>query len=390
MQPLDGIDVLDFTQSIAGPTCTQTLSVLGANVVKVEPPDGDAFRPLVDGAMFASCNRGKRSISIDLKDDRGVEIAAELATKADVVVESFRPGVMDGFDLGYDDIAAENPDVVYCSITGFGQDGPYEQYPAYDPVAQAMSGLMSVTGQPDGEPVRLGTSAIDINTGMAAALLVLGGLMDDGGEYIDISLFDVATTWMNYWVAYYTSTGDLPQRSGSGLFGFAPYGVFEAAGGEPFYLACASDKLYERLCRSLDREDLLEDERYETVPKRWEHRESLHAEFEPEFRSYERRELVEKLAGAGVPSGPLRYTDELVEEDPHAKHRNLWVETRNHWVGEECRTTRMPFRTADGPIDDAEPPPSQGEHTRAVLADFGYDAETVESLLEAGVVLETP
>jgi crotonobetainyl-CoA:carnitine CoA-transferase CaiB-like acyl-CoA transferase len=393
MQPLDGVDVLDFTQSIAGPTCTQTLSVLGANVVKVEPPNGDAFRPLVDGAMFASCNRGKRSISIDLKADRGVELARDLATTADVVVESFRPGVMDRFGLGYEDVAADNPDVVYCSLTGFGQDGPYEQYPAYDPVAQAMSGLMSITGQPDGEPVRLGTSAIDINTGMTAAMLIMGGLMqrnaDDGGEYFDVSLFDVATTWMSYWIAYYTSTGDMPQRSGSGLFGFAPYGAFEAAEGEPFYLATASQKLWRRLCATLDREDLLEDERFETQADRWENREALHDELDPEFRSHDRRDLVEKLAGAGVPCGPLQYTDELVEDDPHVEHRDMLVESRNQWVGEDCRTTRMPFRDSEGPIDDASPPPSQGEHTRAVLEEFGYDDETIADLLEDDVLVES-
>jgi crotonobetainyl-CoA:carnitine CoA-transferase CaiB-like acyl-CoA transferase len=392
MQPLDGVDVLDFTQSIAGPTCTQTLSVFGANVVKVEPPGGDAFRPLVEGAMFASCNRGKRSISIDLKDERGVSIARDLAATADVVVESFRPGVMDGFGLGYDDVAADNPEVVYCSITGFGQDGPYEQYPAYDPVAQAMSGLMSVTGQPDGEPVRLGTSAIDINTGMTAAMLVLGGLMQrnagDGGEYFDVSLFDVATTWMNYWTAYYTSTGSLPQRAGSGLYGFAPYGVFEAADGDPFYLATISEVLWERLCDVLDREDLLADERFETSKSRWDNREALAAELEPEFRAHDRRDLVETLTDAGVPSGPLQYVDELVEDDKHAEHRDLFVPSVNQGLDTDCRTVRRPFRDSDGPIDDARAPPTQGEHTRAVLSEFGYDADTVADLIDDGVLLE--
>jgi len=319
MQPLRGIDVLDFTQSIAGPICTQSLAVLGANVVKVEPPEGDAFRPLIEGSMFASCNRGKRSISLDLKSESGRAIARDLAADADVVVESFRPGVMEGFGLGYEDLSAENDDIVYCSITGFGQDGPYEEYPAYDPVAQAMSGLMSVTGPTDGDPVRVGTSAIDYSTGLTGAMLVMGGLIGDGSEsgtHIDLSLFDVATTWMGYWVAHYTSTDELPKRAGAGLYGMAPYGIFEAGDGQPFYLATASEKLYGRLCDTLERPDLLEDDRFGTAEDRWENRDVLRAELESEFGAFDRRELVESLAESGIPVGPLQSIDELVDDDP--------------------------------------------------------------------------
>lgn len=311
------------------------MAVLGANVVKVEPPEGDAFRPLIDGSMFASCNREKRSISLDLKSQSGQAIARDLAADADVVVESFRPSVMDRFGLGYADLADENDDLVYCSITGFGQDGPYEQYPAYDPVAQAMSGLMSVTGQPDGDPVRVGTSAIDYSTGLMGAMLVMGGLArpgSEGGTHIDLLLFDVATTWMGYWVAHYTTTDDHPKRSGAGLYGMAPYGIFEAGDGEPFYLATASEKLYRRLCRTLEREELLEDERFETAADRWENRDTLQAELETSFERYDRPGLVELLAESGIPAGPLRTIDELVNDDPHAEHRDLFVETYN-----QCR-----------------------------------------------------
>jgi crotonobetainyl-CoA:carnitine CoA-transferase CaiB-like acyl-CoA transferase len=389
MQPLREVDVLDFTQSIAGPICTQALAVLGANVVKVEPPEGDAFRPLIDGSMFASCNRGKRSISLDLKTDSGRAIARDLAADADVVVESFRPGVMERFGLSYEDLVEENDEIVYCSITGFGQDGPYEQYPAYDPVAQAMTGLMSVTGHADGDPVRVGTSAIDYTTGLTGAMLVMGGLIrlgSDSGTHIDLSLFDVATTWMGYWVAHYTSTDDLPKRSGAGLYGMAPYGIFEAGDGQPFYLATASEKLYRRLCRTLERDELLEDERFETAADRWENRDVLRAELESSFERHDRRELVELLAESGIPAGPLRSIDELVDDDPHTDHRDLFVETYNQWLETECRTTRMPFRFADSSLEPASPPPRKGEHTRAVLDEYGYDEETITDLLDADVL----
>lgn len=387
MQPLDGIDVLDFTQSIAGPTCTQSLSALGANVVKVEPPDGDAFRPLINGAMFASCNRGKRGLSLDLKSEEGAEIARELAAEADVIIESFRPGVLEQFGLDYESVNETNEEIVYCSVTGFGQDGPYEQYPAYDPIAQAMSGLLSVTGPADGKPVRVGTSAIDYTTGLTAAMLIMGGLLDsDGGEYIDISLFDVAMTWMGYWIAQYTATDELPTRAGDGIFGFSPYGIFEAGDGEPFYLATASTKLYRRLCRTLDREDLLEDDRFETANSRWEHREPLREELESSFGEYDRRELVELLVESGIPAGPVRSIDELVEEDPHTDARGTFIETYNQHLETPCQTTRMPFRFADGPADSLSPPPRQGEHTEAVLKEWGYDEETIDTLIENGVV----
>ncbi|WP_090506315.1 CaiB/BaiF CoA transferase family protein [Natronorubrum sediminis] len=392
MQPLEGIDVLDFTQSIAGPICTQSLTALGANVVKIEPPDGDAFRPLIDGAMFASCNRGKRSLSLDLKSDEGRALAQELAAEADVVVESFRPGVMERYDLDYESVSETNDDVVYCSVTGFGQDGPYEDYPAYDPIAQAMSGLLSVTGPADGKPARVGTSAIDYTTGLTAAMLVMGGLLgrhSGGSEHIDVSLFEVATTWMGYRVAEYTATDQVPTRSGDTIDGIAPYGIFEAGDGDPFYLATASTKLYHRLCRTLEREDLLEDERFETLSSRSEHRETLRAELEEAFAEYDRRELVERLVSGGIPAGPVQSIDELVEEDPHAESRDFFVETYNQHLEEPCRTTRLPFRFEDGPVDDLESPPRQGEHSRAVLEEWGYDDETIEALLADGVIVES-
>jgi len=450
MRPLDGIDVLDFSQSIGGPVCTQALASLGASVIKVEPPGGDAFRPILDGSIFATVNRGKRAVSLDLSTDEGRAIAADLAADADVLVESFRPGVMGGFGLDYASVAAENPDVVYCSISGFGQDGPHAEYPAYEPVAQAMSGLMEITGDRDGDPTRVGTSVVDYTTGFVSALHVVTGLLDrevgggpadgaafapadgerpagiaagsgpdggsqggsgtddgdrdgdgrsgadpdpdpdppGGGVHIDISLFDVATAWMGYWAAHYTGTGDAPQRSGNGLYGFAPYGVFRAGDGEPFYLATASGELYRRLCRAIDREDLIEDDRFATRAGRWEHREALRAELESAFEAYSSREIADLLAGAGIPAGPLQDVREIVDEDPHVAHRELLTETHNRHSDAVCRAVRLPLRFGEGPPPELSPPPELGADSRAVLRERGHDDDEIDRLVADGVVVE--
>lgn len=388
MEPFEGIDVLDLTQSIAGPLSTQLLGTLGANVVKVEPPEGDAFRPLLNGSMFASMNLGgKRSISLDLKSEEGREAALELAERADVIVESFRPGVLERFGLDYETVSETNEDVVYCSLTGFGQDGEYSQWPAYDPVLQAMSSLMSTIGYPDRPPVRIGASVIDCGTGTYAGFLVASALRERDktgeGEYIDVNLYEVAVSWMAYWVANYTETGEVPERSGQGFAGLAPNEVFEAGDG-PFYMAVINDMFWQRLCEAIDREDLLTDERFETNDDRWDHRPELKDELESTFAEWEREELCETLADAGVPAGPMREVDELVEDDPHLQDRGLLTDTHNVMTDKEARTAFPPFKTSDGRPDPGDRPPEIGEHTRDVLADLGYDDETIDAMLDAG------
>jgi crotonobetainyl-CoA:carnitine CoA-transferase CaiB-like acyl-CoA transferase len=394
MQPFEEVDVLDLTQSIAGPISTQFLGTLGANVVKVEPPGGDAFRGLLGGSMFASVNLGgKRSVALDLKTEDGQTAARKLAERADVVVESFRPGVVEQFGLDYDSVSAINEDVVYLSLTGFGQDGPHADWPAYDPVVQAMSGLMSVIGYKDRPPVRIGASIIDYGTGTTAAFLLASALIEreqtGEGTELDISLFEVAVSWMGYWIAYYTSTGEVPERSGQGFAGLAPNEVFHAANDEPFYLSVVNDRLYERLCHSLDREDLLTDERFATNSARWEHRNALRAELSAEFKQYDREELTALLAEAGVPTGPLQTVDELTEEDPQVAARDLLTDTYNLWKDTPARTASAPYR-ADGERPElGERPPAKGEHTRTVLAELGFTDSEIEQLVKEDVAHET-
>jgi len=391
MQPFADIDVLDLTQSIAGPACTQRLATLGANVVKVEPPGGDAFRDLIGGSMFATFNLdGKRSLAVDMKSEEGRAVVRDLAAKADVVVESFRPGVTEKFGLDYGTISEENPEVVYTSVTGFGQDGPYRDYPAYDPVVQAMSGLMSVIGYQDRPPVRIGASVIDCATGANAAFLTSAALHEvehtGEGTHIDISLFDVAASWMSYWAAQYTETGDVATRHGTSFGGLAPNDIFHAKDDDPFYLCAVNDMLYERTVTAIDREDLLEDERFETNDKRYEHREALTEELASTFREYERDELVEVLTDAGVPTGPRRDVAELVDEDPHVRAREMLVDTHNLWTDESAEAIRLPIRTTDWLPEFDGRPPKLGEHTREVLGELGYDGDEIEALLAEGAV----
>lgn len=392
MQPFDTVDVLDLTQSVAGPLSTQFLGMLGANVVKVEPPGGDPFRTLVDGAMFASVNlAGKRSVCLDLKTDEGVTMARELATRADVVVESFRPGVLEQFDLDYESIIDENDDVVYCSVTGYGQDGPRSEWPAYDPMIQASTGLMASVSESDRPPIRIGASLIDYGTGLLSAFLIASALHDrertGEGEYIDVSLFDVGTWYMGYWIAHYTGTGEVPHGPGHGLAGVAPNGGFFAADDEPFYLSVVNDEFFERLCRSIERDDLLEDDRYRTNAARCDHRDALRDELDDEFRTWDRDELVATLADAGVTVAPVQTVDELVA-DAHVDARGLLTDSYNLHRDTAVKTASPPFRTSSGRPDIGDRPPACGEHTRDVLAELGYDAEFIGRLLETGAVSE--
>lgn len=387
MKPFENIDVLDLTQSIAGPVCTQMLTALGANVVKVEPPEGDAFRSLSQGAMFAAFNHGpKRSLSVDLKSEEGSALVRDLAERADVVVESFRPGVMERFDLDYESVATANEGVVYCSLTGFGQEGPYSDYPAYDPVVQGMSGLMSVIGYEDRPPARIGASVIDCTTGANAAFMISAALHErdrtGSGEHIDISLFDVAVSWMSYWIGDYSGTGEVPTRAGSGFHGIAPNDIYHAAADEPFYLCAVNQRLYERLCDVIDREDLLKDDRFVDNETRWEHREALREELESTFREYEREELVELLAEGGVPAGPQQDIPELIE-DEHVVKRDLLTEARNLVLDEDVTVSRLPVRTVDWVPELNEEPPEIGEDSREVLREFGYDEAEIEALVES-------
>lgn len=390
MDSLRDVGVLDLTQSIAGPVCTQMLAETGADVVKVEPPVGDAFRPLMNGSFFTAYNSGKKSVCIDMKDDRGRELVAELAAEADVIVESFRPSVLEEFDLDYESVSADNPGVVYCSLSGFGQTGPYRDYPGYDPVIQAMSGLMASTGYPDGPPARIRSSLIDCGTGTNAAFAILAALRKRDktgqGEYVDVSLFDVGLSWMSYWIGNYQITGSVPERNGEKGIGSAPNGLFETADGY-VYLITMTDAMFERVCDVVDRPDLIDDERFRTMARRLENRSELREELRASFASSTSEELEVALLEARVPAAAVRTVDEVLEL-PHTEARSMLVESHNPETGEPVKVAALPFQFGSdgGRSGYSSPPPEKGEHTAEVLERLSCDEADIETLRRDGVI----
>ncbi|WP_211263585.1 CaiB/BaiF CoA transferase family protein [Halalkalicoccus paucihalophilus] len=394
MKPLDDLTVVDFTQSIAGPVCTQLLAEMGATVLKVEPPSGDSFRNLMNGNMFASFNHGKQSLCVNIKTDAGLSIVTKLVDEADVIVESFRPGVLEKYDLDYESVTTRNEDVVYCSLSGFGHTGPYQSYPGYDPSIQAVSGLMATTGYSDRPPVRIRASLIDCGTGANAAFAILAAVRhrdrSGDGTHIDISLFDVAISWMSYWITNYDQTGELPERAGGKGIGSAPNGVFPTADGH-IYVATLSEMMYERLCTVLDRTDLLEEDRFQTIDDRMDHREALRDELIPEFTGFTSTELEQKLLEAQIPAGAVRTVRDLVENDEHVEARSMIVDSYNPEVDEQVLTASLPFHFNSGIHDGqfSSRPPKKGEHTDHILEALLYSKNEIEQFYENDAVISS-
>src|SRR4051794_32904379 len=314
---LDGLLVADFSRVLAGPLCTMTLADLGADVVKVERPGGGddtrAWGPPFheQGATYyLGLNRNKRSVLLDLKDPGDLELARRLAARADVVVESFRPGTIDRLGLSYDDVAAGNPGVVYCSISAFGTGERAAALPGYDLLLQAMSGLMSVTGETDGRPLKVGAALIDMICGLYAANAVLAALharsaSDSGtGQRVHVSLMDSALAALLNQASSYLNAGVVPGRLGNRHPSITPYETYRAADGD-FAVACGNDALFRRLCGAIQRDDLPGEERFADNAGRLEHREELTAELEAAFAAAPAADWVRRLGGAGVPARPI-------------------------------------------------------------------------------------
>ena len=313
--PLTGRLVVDVTSSLAGPTCTQLLSSLGAEVVKIEPPGGDHARawgpPFVDGegAMFLAANAGKRSLVLDLSTAAGRAELLELADRADVLVQSLRPGAAESHGFGVETVRARNPQLVYCSIGAFGATGPLRDQPGYDPLLQAASGIMSVTGVDGMPPVRVGVSLIDLSTGVWAAFAIVSALMRGGGATIDVSLYETALWLLSSQIVGYLGTGAVPGREGSAFAQIAPYQVFETSDGGLMIVA-GNDKLFRALCAVIDLEP---DERFATNPDRVRHRAELAELIEERTRTWTRDALLDALVAAGVPASPVRDVGEAVD-----------------------------------------------------------------------------
>lgn len=386
-RPLKGVKVIDFSHAWAGPTCTMLLGDAGADTIKVEPTTGDFYRTAMDGAVFINVNRNKRSIALDLKTNEGRRIALKLLERADVLVENFVPGVMDRLGLGYQTISKMNPRMIYCSISGFGQEGPYHKRPSFDPVAQAMSGIMLATGEPDRPPVRILPPMIDYSAGIHAAYGIVIALLNreqtGKGERIDISLMDIGIVQMGAFVTHYTMTGELPERMGSAHKAWAPYQAFEASDGWVL-IAVASDEMWLNLCKVLKLEDLGNDSRYATPQSRRKHRKELAESLTKVTRQYRARELESLLSEASVPSGQLRNIAEVME-DPQVKARHLIDDIEYPGLG-KIKVVKNPiFFSGHAPRTQLQAP-QLGEHTAAVLAELGYSEAEIQRLEDTGIV----
>ncbi len=393
--PLAGLRVLDLTRVLAGPYCTMLLGDLGADVIKIEAPGtGDDTRrwgpPYLAGEAiyYLSVNRNKRSVTVNLKDPRGQEIIRELARHCAILVENFKVGGMERLGLGYEALHTVNPALVYTSITGFGDTGPYRDRPGYDFIAQAMGGIMSITGEPDGEPQKHGIAITDITTGMLAALASLAALhyaRETGrGQHINLSLLETVVGWLTNPAASYLNTGVVPTRLGNAHPNIVPYQVFQARD-KPFVVGAGNDGQFRALCQVLGRPEWADDPRFATNPQRVQHREILVPLLAEVFAQRDAAAWVEALLAAGVPSGPIN-TIADVFADPQVLARDMLVELAHPTIG-ILRLPGIPIKLSETHPSVERHPPLLGEHTDQVLVELlGHTPAEISALRAAGVV----
>lgn len=390
---LEGIRVLDVSRVLTGPYCSLMLADLGAEVIKVEIPGrGDDTRawgpPFLGGesAYFLSVNRNKKSVTVNLKSPEGRKILLALAARSDVFLENFAPGVAARLGLDYDALRAVNPRLVYCSISGFGQDGPYRDHPAYDIILQGLGGLQGITGETDRPPVRIGVAVADIAGGMFAAFAIVSALVhrqtSNAGERLDVSLLDSQLAWLTYMAGNYFATGEDPERAGSRHPTIVPYQAFATKDGY-LNVAVGNDDIFRRFCDALGRPDLARDARFATNPARVENRGELEPLLEGLFRGKTNGEWMGILDAHAVPAGPVSRLSDIVR-DPQVRARGMVLEIDHPKAG-RIRQFGPPFRSGHerGP---PSPPPRLGEHTEEVLASLGYPPDRIAELRRDGVV----
>lgn len=372
---LSGVRVLDLTQVLSGPYCTQMLADLGADVIRLEGPDSDVARTMPpyavagDSVYFLAINRNKRSIVVDLKTPEGAAIARKLALASDVVVENFRPGVCERLGLSPAALRAEKPSLVWCSISGFGQDGPYRDKPAYDLIVQALSGGMSITGARDGVSVRAGIPIADISAGMYASTAIVAALYrrekTGRGETVDISMLDCQAAMLSYQAAFYLHSGKVPGRQGREHDSIATYGTFVAGDGVEFVLAALSDRMWERICKVVGSDDLANDPRFRTAADRSKNRAVLIPLLERKFAARRADEWMAIFDREGVPVGVVNTVDRVVA-DPQLNHRGMFTDLASP-DGRKVRVVGNPMKLSESHREHDTYPPAAGEHTADVL-----------------------
>jgi formyl-CoA transferase/CoA:oxalate CoA-transferase len=392
--PLEGLRILDLSSYLAGPYCSMILADLGADVLKVEQPGtGDGSRqwgpPFIENesAYFLSINRNKKSMTLNLKTEKGKEILHKLASQCDILLENYRPGITQKLNIDYETLSKLNPRLIYCSISGYGQDGPYRVKPAYDLIGQAMGGLMSLTGEKGGPPVKVGVAIADICSGMFAAIGILAALTAREktcrGQMIDTSILDGQVAWLTHQAGNFLATGKNPERLGSAHPTIAPYQAFKA---EDTYFAVAvgSENLWKAFCEALGLNKLMSDPRFIRNPDRVRNRDELTRSLEKFFASKPAKEWVEIMDKAGVPAS-LIYSLNEVFKDPQVLHRRM-LETVQHPKAGAIKVVGIPIKMSDTPGSIRTAPPMLGEHTKQILETLGYVEAEIEEMRKTGII----
>ena len=393
-KPLSGVKVVDLSRFIAGPYCTMKLGDMGAEVIKVETPGrGDDSRalgpPFLEGesAYYLSFNRNKKSVTLNLREEKAKEILHRLISEADIFVENFRIGVTEKMGLTYDDVKKIKEDIIYCSITGYGHNSPYREKPSFDVMIQGEAGLMSITGFPDGPPQRLGVAIADILGGFHAVEGILLAMLvrnqTGQGQFIDVSLMDSIISILTYQAGNFLATGDIPQRVGNRHPMITPYESFETSDGYVIF-AVGNQRLWENFVRVLGREDLNEDSRFADMRSRNQHPGELKEIIEEITREKATEEWVRIMEEAGVPCGRIRTLDKVLT-DPHVEVREMVVE-KEHPTAGMIKLTGVPTKLSLTPGEVSAVPPTLGQHTDQVLTGLGYSKEEIAGFREKGII----
>ncbi|MFT3866664.1 MAG: CoA transferase [Solirubrobacterales bacterium] len=392
---LTALRILDLTQFLAGPFCTQVLADLGAEVIKVEPPSGDLSRPIPphfvagDSAYYVGINRNKRSVVLDLKTDDGRELLRRLIGKVDVVIESYRPGVLARLGIDSAELTAANPRLVWASLSGYGQDGPYRDRPAYDMVVQALSGVMSMTGEKGGRAVRFGAPIGDLAAGLYMAIAILAAVVERArsgrGQTIDVAMLDSQVSLLSYQGAYHLLAGVVPGRQGRDHDSIPTYRAFVAGDGVDVVVTANTERMWRGLAGVLGLEELTEDPRFETNHDRYDNREELWPLLEGAFLRRSAHEWVDDLIAAQVPAAVVQGVDEALS-DPQVIAREMVIDVEAE-DGRAARLLGNPIKLGRTPLAEHSYPPALGEDTDAVLrAELGVDEEELARLHESGAL----